>query len=196
MRRSPVPVAVIVLAVLLVAVLAYALVGAGGGSNIDSAVQRGERPVIPDGAGALALPVLGSDARKSLDSMRGQVVVVNVWGSWCEPCEAEAPLISGIHDALVKTGEGQVMGVTHVDPSEKSIAFAKEHKLTFPSLRDVDDQLYDAFGGTGTPETYVLDRQGRVAAIRRGVITADFANRALAAAGAKARVSASLEGAS
>ncbi len=192
MRRSPVPAAVVVLAVLLVAVLTYALVGASG-SNIDSAVQRGERPAIPDGAGAIALPVLGTEAKQSLDSLRGKVVVVNVWGSWCEPCEDEAPLISGIHDALVKSGEGQVVGVTHVDPSEKSLAFAKEYNLTFPSVRDVDDELYDAFGGTGTPETYVLDRQGRVAAIRRGVITAEFANEALAAAGANARVSASLE---
>jgi cytochrome c biogenesis protein CcmG/thiol:disulfide interchange protein DsbE len=193
MRRSPVPVAVVVLCVLLVGVLTYALVGAGGGSNIDSAVQRGERPAIPDGAGAIALPVLGSDAKQNLDSLRGKIVVVNVWGSWCEPCEDEAPLISGIHDALVESGEGQVVGVTHVDPSEKSIAFANEHNLTFPSIRDVDDELYDAFGGTGTPETYVLDRQGRVAAIRRGVITAEFANRALEAAGAQARVSESLE---
>ncbi len=195
MRRSPVPVAVIVLAVLLVGVLGYALLGTGG-SNIDSAVQHGERPAIPEGAGAIALPVLGSAATKqTLDSLRGKVVFVNVWGSWCPPCKDEAPLVSQIHDALGKTGEGQVMGVTHVDPSEKSLEFVKENGLTYPSLRDVDDKVYDAFGGTGAPETYVLDRQGRVAAIRRGVITAAFANEALQAAGAKARVPADAEGA-
>lgn len=189
MRRSPVPVAVVVLAVLLIGVLAYALIGAGSGSNLDSAVKRGERPVVPDGVSALALPVLGEDGvTQRLDDLKGKVVVVNVWGSWCEPCESEAPLISQIHDALQKTGEGQVLGVTHVDPTEKSLAFVKEFGLTFPSVRDVEDELYDAFGGTGTPETYVLDREGRVAAISRGVITAEFANTALAAAGAKARV--------
>lgn len=193
MRRSPVPVAVVVLAVAIIAVLAYALVGTGG-SNLDSAVGRGEKPAIPEGAGAIALPVLGSDAKQSLDSLRGKVVVVNVWGSWCAPCEDEAPLISGVHDALTKTGEGQVVGVTHVDPSEKSIAFAVENKLTFPSVRDVDDELYDAFGGTGTPETYVLDRQGRIVALRRGEIDAAFINAALKTAGAKAQVSASLDG--
>ncbi|MBJ7471816.1 MAG: TlpA family protein disulfide reductase [Solirubrobacteraceae bacterium] len=192
MRRSPVPVAVVVLAVLLIAVLGFALAGTGG-SNLDSAVQRGERPTVPDGAAALELPVLGTDATQSLDALKGQVVVVNVWGSWCEPCKDEAPLISGIHDALKAAGEGQVLGVTHVDPSEKSLAFQKEFALTFPSVRDVDDDLYNAFGGTGTPETYVLDRDGRVAAIRRGVITAEFANEALEAAGATARVSAELE---
>ncbi len=194
MRRSPVPVAVIVLAVLLVGVLAYALVGTGG-SNIDSAVQNGERPAVPDGAAAVALPVLGGEAKQSLDSLKGKIVVVNVWGSWCPPCKEEAPLISAVHDALVKSGEGQVMGITHIDPSEKSLAFVKENGLTFPSLRDIDDKVYNAFGGTGAPETYVLDRQGRVAAIRRGVITAAFANEALAAAGAKARVAETAAGA-
>lgn len=190
MRRSPVPVAVVVLAVLLIGVLAYALVAGGSGSNLDSAVKRGELPVVPEGGGAIALPVLGSTTeQRRLDDLKGQVVVVNVWGSWCEPCEAEAPLISEIHNALQKSGEGQVLGVTHVDPSEKSLAFVKEHGLTFPSVRDVEDELYDAFGGTGTPETYVLDREGRVAAVSRGVITPEFANKALAAVGVKARVS-------
>lgn len=191
MRRSPVPVAVVVLAVLLIGVLAYALVAGGSGSNLDSAVKRGELPAIPDGGGAIALPVLGSTSgeRRKLDDLKGRVVVVNVWGSWCEPCEAEAPLISEIHNALQKTGEGQVLGVTHIDPSEKSLAFVREYGLTFPSVRDVEDELYDAFGGTGTPETYVLDREGRVAAVSRGVITPEFANEALAAVGVKARVS-------
>lgn len=194
MRRSPVPVAVVVLAVLLIGVLAYALVAGGTGSNLDSAVKRSELPAVPDGGSALALPVLGAAGKtQRLDDLKGKVVVVNVWGSWCEPCEAEAPLISQVHDALQASGEGQVLGVTHVDPSEKSLAFVKEHGLTFPSVRDVEDELYDAFGGTGTPETYVLDRQGRVAAISRGVITAEFANKALAAAGAKARVSETAE---
>lgn len=193
MRRSPVPVAVVVLAVLLMGVLAYALF-AGGGNNLDSAVKRGEKPVIPDGGSAIALPVLGQPEQKQrLDDFRGKVVVVNVWGSWCEPCEAEAPLISEIHNQLKASGEGQVLGVTHIDPSEKSLAFVKEYGLTFPSVRDVDDKLYDAFGGTGTPETYVLDRDGRVVAMSRGVINAEFANQALAAAGAKARVNAAQE---
>lgn len=198
MRRSPVPVAVVVLAVLLIGVLAYALIGGGSGSNLDSAVQRGERPVVPDGGAALALPVLGGAAGETqrLDALRGKVVVVNVWGSWCEPCESEAPLISEIHDVLQRSGEGQVLGVTHVDPTEKSLAFVKEYDLTFPSVRDVEDELYDAFGGTGTPETYVLDREGRVAAISRGVITAEFANKALARVGVKARVSETSESAS
>jgi cytochrome c biogenesis protein CcmG/thiol:disulfide interchange protein DsbE len=186
MRRSPVPVAVVVLAVLLVAVLGYALWGTGAGKNLDSAVQRGEQPVAPEAS--LQLPVLGGTGTKSLAQLRGKIVVVNVWASWCEPCKSEAPLISAVNKALVKSGEGQVLGVTHVDPSSKSIAFAKENGLDFESVRDVDETLYRAFGSTGTPETYVINREGKVAALARTVVDASFMNRALEAAGAKARV--------
>lgn len=185
MRRSPVPVAVIVLAVLLVGVLAYGLLGRSS-TNLDTAVQRGERPVAP--ATEVALPELGAEGTQTLASLKGKIVFVNVWASWCDPCKAEAPLISLVHDGLEKNGEGQVLGVTHVDPSAKSIAFAKEYGLSFPSVRDVDDEIYDGFGATGPPETYVLDREGRVAAISRGVISPTFVNKALAAVGAKTRV--------
>lgn len=190
-RRSPVPVAVAVLALLLVAVLAYGLFGSGKGNNLDSAVQRGERPVAPKAATQLA--VLGGTGTRSLGQLRGKVVVVNVWASWCPPCIAESPIIEAIHTALTKTGEGEVVGLTHDDPSSESIAFAAKHGLTFTSLRDVDNTLFDAFGATAPPETYVIDQQGRVAAISRGAISASFANRALAAVKVKARIDPSLK---
>ena len=186
MRRSPVPVAVIALAVLLVAVLAYGLFGKQAGNNLDSAVQRGERPPAP--ATDVKLPRLGAPGELSLDDLRGEITVVNVWASWCPPCEDEAPLISELHNALQQTGEGQVLGVTHIDSSEDSLEFVREFALTFPSLRDVDDDVYDAFGATGPPETYVLDPQRRVVAISRGAVSREFVRDALKAAGAKATI--------
>jgi cytochrome c biogenesis protein CcmG/thiol:disulfide interchange protein DsbE len=187
MRRSPVPVAVVALAVLLVGVLAYGLLAGKSGTNLDTAIKRGQRPVAPDAA--LALPILGDAATKtSLAAQKGHVVVLNIWASWCAPCKDEAPLLSAVNDALKKTGEGQVLGVTHQDPSSKSLQFAKDYKYTFPSVRDVDSKLYEAFGATGQPETYFIDQEGRVAAISRSPITVDFTNRALTALGVKARV--------
>ncbi len=192
MRRSPVPVAVIALAVLLVGVLAYGLLGRTS-TNLDTGVKRGERPMAP--AATEPLPKLGSAGSTTLASLKGKVVVVNLWASWCEPCKGEAPLVSAIHDALVKSGEGQVLGVTYLDATSKSLAFAKEFRLTFPSVRDIDEKIYDGFEATGQPETYVIDREGRIAAISRGVISAKFANEALKAAGATARVPAAIQGA-
>jgi cytochrome c biogenesis protein CcmG/thiol:disulfide interchange protein DsbE len=185
-RRSPVPVAVITLAVLLIALLAYGLVTSGASTNLDTAVKQGQKPVAP--AADVALPRLGATGTQRLMDLRGKVAVVNVWASWCPPCEEEAPILNAMHRALQDRDEGQVLGVTHVDPSAKSLAKAREWKLAYPSVRDVNDRLYDAFGATGPPETYVLDPQGRIVAISRGVITAEFANAALAEAGVAARI--------
>lgn len=185
-RRSPIPVAVIALAVLLVALLAYGLLTSGSKTNLDTAVQRGEKPPAPEAS--LALPNLGAPGTTSLAQLRGKVVFVNVWASWCPPCEDEAPILSAVHRALESKGEGRVLGVTHIDASDDSLAKVREWKMPYGSVRDVDDTLYEAFGAQGPPETYVLDREGRIAALARGAIDAEFANKALAAAGATARI--------
>jgi cytochrome c biogenesis protein CcmG, thiol:disulfide interchange protein DsbE len=190
-RRSPVPVAVIVLAVLLITLLAYGLLGSNSSTNLDTAVQRREMPPAP--ATDVLLPRLGASGTDSLAAHRGEIVVVNVWASWCPPCEDEAPILSAVHRALEKTGEGGVLGITHVDPSAKSLAKVREWGLPYPSLRDVDDKLYDAFGASAPPETYFLDREGRVVAISRGALNAKFANRALAAAGTDTQIDPTLE---
>ncbi len=191
MRRSPVPVAVVTLAVLMIGLLAYGLIASGSSTNLDTAVQRGERPAAP--VATLELQNLGRSGTTSLSDLRGSIVVVNIWGSWCAPCEAEAPILSAMHRALERTGEGQVLGVTRVDASSRSLEKVREWGLPYPSIRDVDDELYDAFGGTGTPETFILDQQGRVVAMARQPIDAEFANAALKAAGARARIPASTE---
>ncbi len=161
MRRSPVPVAVITLAVLLVALLTYGLLTGGTSTNLDTRVQRGEKPPAP--AANVELPRLGGGGTTSLADLRGKVVVVNVWASWCPPCEDEAPILTAVSRALAKAGDGQVLGVTHVDPSEKSLAKVREWGLPYPSVRDVDDELYKAFGATRAPR----DVRARCAGTRR-----------------------------
>lgn len=186
MRRSPVPVAVIVLAALLVGVLAYAVFAKDPGSSLDTAVQRGEKPPAP--ATMLELPRLGEEGKASVSDLKGQIVFVNIWASWCPPCEDEAPLIRELHAALQQSGEGTVLGVTHQDASKDSLEFAREFGLDFPSIRDVEGEFFDAWGATGPPETYAIDAQGRVAAVARGAVGRDFVRGALKAAGAKATI--------
>ncbi|MEH3052815.1 MAG: TlpA disulfide reductase family protein [Patulibacter minatonensis] len=194
MRRSPAPIAVVTLAVLLVALLAYGLLASGTSTNLDTAVQRGQKPLAP--AADLALPNLGEGGTTTLASLRGKVAVVNVWASWCPPCEAEAPILNAVHRALQAKGEGRVLGVTHIDPAGKSLAKIRAWNVPYGSVRDVDDELYKAFAAQNPPETYVLDPQGRIVALARGPITAKFANEALAAAGVTARIDPNLEFAS
>jgi cytochrome c biogenesis protein CcmG/thiol:disulfide interchange protein DsbE len=160
---------VVVAAAALIALLVYGLVASGESTTLDDAIRRGERPPAPD----MALPKLGGGGELSLADLRGKPVVLNFWASWCDPCKDEAPALERAQKRLAKAG-GTVLGVTVEDATTDSQAFVREHKLTFPSVRDVDAKLGKAYGRTGVPETFVIDRQGRVVAISRGQIDDRF----------------------
>ncbi len=171
---------VTVLAAALVALLAYGLVAQGDDETLDAAVKRGERPAAP--GTSIERPRLDGGGTTSLADLRGKVVVLNFWASWCEPCRDEAPALQRAHEQLVKDGAGTVLGATYDDAAEDSRAFAREVGIRYPSVRDVGKKLADEYGTHGLPETFVLDREGRVVALYRGQIPADFLDRALRSA--------------
>jgi cytochrome c biogenesis protein CcmG/thiol:disulfide interchange protein DsbE len=176
MRRLTAPVAAGLAALALVALLAYGVLGAGDDTSLDEAVRRGERPAAP----TLALPVLGGGATRSLAELRGQVVVLNFWASWCDPCREEADVLERAHDRLQSREVGSVLGVTFRDASPASRRFVRDEGLTYPSVRDVDGELAEEFGTRSLPETFVIDREGRVAAVARGQLDQASMDRALA----------------
>ena len=150
----------------LVGLLAYGVVSKGTDTTLDDAVSRGKRPDAP----LASLPWLQRTGSGSLADYKGKVVVLNVWASWCDPCREEVPLLQKTHERIAAEG-GTVLGVDTQDASDKAVAFLAEHKATFPSLRDRDRTYGREFGVTGYPETFLIDRSGRVAALRRGVVS-------------------------
>ena len=177
MRRTPVALAVLA-CLALVALLVYGVVGASDSTTLDDAVKAGKHPSAPD----RRLPlVAGGEA--SIADFRGKPVLVNFWASWCDPCKAEAPLIKRAHARLRKAG-GTVLGVTVSDASDDSKAFMRTHGLTYPSLRDVDGDLGHDFETTGVPESFAIDREGRVVAVARGQVSRKFLDAALRKLGA------------
>ncbi len=181
MKRSALPTAVLVAAAALVALLIYGVVSKGTDTTLDSAVKRGERPAAP-GLNR-ALPVLGDDAaRRTLAEYKGKVVVLNFWASWCDPCKDEAPFLKTTQARLRADGSGTVLGATYNDDPDKSQGFLREHDLTFPVVRDVGTKLAHAYGTRNLPETFVIDRNGRIVAISRGVVSQGFLDAAIAKA--------------
>ncbi|WP_084269991.1 peroxiredoxin family protein [Patulibacter minatonensis] len=190
MRRSAVPALLGILAVALVAVLAFALTRSPDDQKnkqrLDAQVESGI-PVRAPGAD-LALQPLAGGAKKTLGQFRGKVVVLNFWGSWCTPCKDEAPLLERYHKKLEAAGVGTVLGVTHVDAPDDSRAFEKRHGLTYPSLQDPDQKMSQTYGASLMPETFVIDTQGRIHAIARTEVDQKFMDAALERAGVPAKV--------
>lgn len=157
-------------AALLVGLLAYGLTTTGSDTTLDSAMARGERvdPPVQE-----PLPVLGGDGTRSLADYRGKVVLVNVWASWCTPCREELPLIERAHKMLSENG-GTVVGIDVKEHSGAALGAVEEFGLTFPNLRDRDGSFVREWGQTGYPENYVLDRDGKVAAVRRLPVTQEW----------------------
>lgn len=156
----------------LVALLGYGVLAKGPGTSIAGALAAGERPPAP----ALELPRLAGGGKAQLADRRGRVVVLNFWASWCEPCREEAPLLERWHRRITRTG-GTVVGVDAQDVTSDALRFIREHRLTYPMLRDREGSGAEQFEVLGYPETLVVDRRGRIAAAVRGPVDETFMRR-------------------
>ncbi|MER6088275.1 TlpA family protein disulfide reductase [Streptomyces bluensis] len=144
--------------------------GRGGTGFITSSdgiatVKKSDRADAPELSGTTLFG-------KQLDvasAYRGKIVVINVWGSWCAPCRAEAPNLVKVSEDLADQGV-QFVGINTRDTSTgPARAFEEEYKVTYPSLYDPTGKLMLRFEkGTlnpqAIPSTLVIDREGKVAA--------------------------------
>ena len=173
---TPVSLAVICVAAALVGLLAYGLSSNEPDRKIEDALARGERKSAPK----IELPKLTGRGRQSLADYRGKVVVLNFWASWCEPCREESPLLQRWHRRIAPDG-GTVLGVDALDLTSDAREFIADYKLTYPMLRDRGGATRETFAIVGFPETLVIDRQGRIAAVRRGPVDEGFMRRSVPA---------------
>ena len=172
MRRvlSPIPLAVLGTLTALVVLLAYGLASNQPDRSLEDAAARGEREAAP----GFELPRLFGAGEQRLTDYRGQVVVLNFWASWCEPCRTESPLLERWHRRISRDRRGTVLGIDGQDVSDDARGFVREYGLSYPMLHDGPGDLREPFGVLGYPETFVIDRAGRVAAVRRGPVNEEF----------------------
>lgn len=163
----------------MVALLIYGVSAQSANRTLDELVQRGQYPLAPDATRPML--VLGADERRTLASLQGKVVVLNFWASWCEPCQFETPLLEHAQSDLEHHG-GTVLGVTYQDASPDSEGFVRRYRLTYPIVRDTTGEFAQSFGTRQVPESFIIDRRGRIVAISRGEIERNFVNRAVALA--------------
>ncbi len=95
----------------------------------------------------------------SLASLRGKVVVLNFWASWCTPCKLESPRLQEAYTRYAKQGV-VVLGVDAQDFTGDARRFANRYKLTYPIVHDGSGKTLTPYGVTGFPETFFIDRNG------------------------------------
>ena len=158
----------------LIGLLVYGVKATGRGQTLDDAIAHGRRPVAP----AVSLPRLEGGARAALADYRGTVVVLNYWASWCTPCRQESPLLERWQRRLAERG-GTVIGIDSLDVTADARAFVREFGLSYPMLRDRDGETQRRYGVSGYPETLIVDRDGRIAALQRGPVDDAFLRRSV-----------------
>lgn len=150
------------------AVLGLALLGLGAWYGWRSAASRGVAPgtPAPDFAGA----VLGEPSRiKGIADYRGEVVVINLWATWCVPCVTEMPSIQRLYERYRDRGL-RVVGIAVDDPpfADRVAAFVRERGVTFEILHEGSGKVELDYQTRGIPATYVVARDGRLRMIRQG----------------------------
>ena len=114
-----------------------------------------------------SIPLRTFDGRSvDLSELRGQVVVLNFWGSWCIPCREEAPALERAWQAT-RESEVQFVGVNVWEAESDALNFIREQRVTYLNLLDPAGRLAVELGLTGIPETYFVDRDGRL--VRRWI---------------------------
>ncbi|MBN1678859.1 MAG: TlpA family protein disulfide reductase [Anaerolineae bacterium] len=99
--------------------------------------------------------------RITLDSLKGQAVVINFWASYCAPCRDEAPMLERVWRDY--RDQGVVMlGINTDDIESDALAYMDEYDITFPNAPDQGGRVEDDYRITGIPETFVIDRDGEI----------------------------------
>lgn len=149
---GPVPSLLVMAAILLAAASAYAL-------------RTGER------APEIGLRDLNGN-QITMSSLRGRVVLVDFWASWCEPCAEEMPVLERLYRQY--RGQGfTVVGVSQDRTLSNVQSFMREHRVSFPIVHDAAHQVAGRYRPPRMPSSYIVDRQGVVRYIHEGYRSGD-----------------------
>ena len=161
MQRERVLLLALVPIVALFALLAWALVRSGGqpaGVSINSVF--GEVALKPAPAKEVSLALLTGQSL-TLSSLRGKVVMVDFWSSWCPPCRQEAPALAATYERYRSRGV-EFVGVAIWDSEDEVRKFLERNRITYPNSLDLKGVTAIEYGVKGIPEKFFVDRQGNL----------------------------------
>lgn len=116
----------------------------------------------PERRPAVSFELPGVDGRMvRLEELRGRIVLLTFWATWCSPCREEMPALEALARDLARRGL-VVVGVNYQESGEAVATFARDHRVSFPLLLDASGEVTRQRGLTGLPVTQLIDRSGRL----------------------------------
>lgn len=109
----------------------------------------------------------------TLSELRGSVVMINFWASWCGPCRDEAPELQAAWEYYQNRGDVVFLGIAYADNGPRSLAFMDEFGVTYLNAPDLGTRVSEAYRIQGVPETFIIDREGNISQFIYAGITAD-----------------------
>src|SRR5437899_7279255 len=122
--------------------------------------MAGRPPLVGSPAPEIALKDLQGQEVK-LSDLRGKVVLLNFWATWCKPCKEEMPAMQASYDKLRDQGF-VVLAVNELEDTNKVIEHIRTHGHTFLVVMDHDNRVANRYGVVGLPASFLIDRQGLV----------------------------------
>jgi len=130
--------------------------------------DRVDRPIVAVGLKApdFELPEIDPSGKNPLkiwrsSDLKGKVVFINFWASWCKECRIEMPSMQRLYEKM-QGRPFQMVTILYREAPEKAIAYMKANGFTMPVLLDEGNKTSYSYGVTGVPETYILDKEGIV----------------------------------
>lgn len=130
-------------------------------------------PLVGRAAPEFTLPRLEGHGDVRLADLRGRVVVVNFWASWCVPCREEAPELEALWQRYRERGL-VMLGVNIQDRRSAALGFVAETRPTYPNVVDATGATSIAYGIYGVPETFVIDGDGQIRGKQVGAVAAEM----------------------
>src|SRR3954471_6664311 len=125
-------------------------------TNVAISFTKGHRTKPVD----FDLKRLDEPGKVKLSSLRGKVVVINFWASWCEPCKSEAPRFQSAFERY--RDRVAFVGIDTTDYSGDARAFLARYDVSYPNVRDPNGRVLSDYGGLPIPRTFVVARSGKV----------------------------------
>lgn len=153
------------LVLLVGALFIIGLMAVFGWKMFDSAQSLSEDALAPDFTLALF-----DGGELTLSELRGKVVVVNIWASWCIPCRDEAPFLERAWRRF-RDRDVIFIGIAYLDTDKESRAFIQEFDITYPNGPDIGTQIARQYRITGVPETFFVAKDGRLVDLEIGPLS-------------------------